>query len=228
MRAAVAARIRKIRRRDFILWGSLLVALGGALIVFALSGHFSLTAIAEAISGLNPVLVIGLMAILPLAGFSISVVYLVVGARFGPIAGLPVVIGVTAFHLLATYWLTRSFLRGPLERFLARRGHHLPAVLPGEHAEICVLGTLVPGIPYFARNYLLALTDAPLKTYFWVCLAVHVTRSYVAIMVGDLAGNPNRTQLLVLAAVYAVKLSLCAFIVWRLRIHRHSKPSSAK
>jgi uncharacterized membrane protein YdjX (TVP38/TMEM64 family) len=214
---------KKIRRWTLVAWAVAILVVIGAIVGLVMSGDYSLKDITEAISKLNPVMVITLMALLPLFGFSISIVYLVVGARFGPIAGIPVVIGVTAFHLIATYWMTRSFLRKPLENFLAKRGYHLPKVLPGEYAEVCVLGTLVPGPPYFVRNYLLALTGAPFRTYVGVCLIVHVVRSYVAILVGDLAGNPDRKELIIIAGVYAVKLTVCALIVWRLRRHRHPK-----
>ena len=194
--------------------------------VLVTSGKINFRGISDSIAQLNPVLVIALMAVLPLAGFSISIVYLIVGARFGPYWGLPVVIGITAFHLLMTYWLTRSFFRAPLERFLERRGYHLPHVLPGEQTGVCLLGVLVPGLPYFARNYLLALTEVRLKIYFWTCLIVYVLRSYVAILIGDLTSSPDASQFVTLAIVYAVKLSICAYIVWRLRRHRH--PHEAK
>ena len=213
----------KLRKRDLILWGVGLALIAGVVVELVVSGTIDFKAISAAISRLNPVMVIVLMALLPLAGFSISIVYLVVGARFGPYWGLPVVIGITAFHLLATYWLTRSFLRGPLERFLKRRGYHLPHVLPEEQGSICLLGVLIPGLPYFARNYLLALTEIKLPIYFWTCLIVYVLRSYVAVLIGDLTSEPSRTQFLVLGGVYAVKLSICAYIVWRLRRHRHPR-----
>ena len=214
-------RRKKSPRRDLILWG-IGVALAIAVVaVLATTGRINFREISDSIARLNPILVIALMALLPLAGFSISIVYLIVGARFGPYWGLPVVIGITAFHLLMTYWLTRSFFRGPLERFLERRGYHLPHVLPGEETGVCLLGVLVPGLPYFARNYLLALTEVRLKIYFWTCLIVYVLRSYVAILLGDLTSSPSVNQIATLALVYAVKLSICAYIVWRLRRHRH-------
>lgn len=226
-------KLPRLRRRDIYLWAGGLVLAGGVLITLLLTVHIDWRAVSDAIARLNPVLVILLMAILPLAGFSISIVYLAVGARFGPVAGLPVVIGVTAFHLLATLWITRSFLRKPLDRFIKKRGYHLPQVQPGEHAGICLLAVLVPGLPYFVRNYLLALTDVPWRIYFWVCLPAHVARSYIAILIGDLSSDPDGSQLLLLGGIYVVKLTICAYIVWRLRRGRHAhdhgkSPATAK
>src|SRR5258708_2048279 len=73
----------KWRKRDLILWGVGLAVLIAAVVTLVVSDTIDFKAISEAISRLNPVLVIVLMALLPLAGFSISIVYLVVGARFG-------------------------------------------------------------------------------------------------------------------------------------------------
>jgi uncharacterized membrane protein YdjX (TVP38/TMEM64 family) len=162
---------------------------------------------------------IPLMAILPVLGFPIGVVYLVAGARFGPLLGGVVVTIVTAFHLLASYGIARSFLRRPLQRFIEKRGHHLPHVPEDEAAAIALLVALVPGIPYFIRNYLPPLAGVRLRTYFWVMLPIHVARSYVAIMLGDLSADPSRRALVILVAVDALKLVVCAFVIWRLRVH---------
>lgn len=178
---------------------------------------YTLESITDTIAGFNPVVVFVLMATLPVIGFSVSVVYLVAGVKFGPIVGGAAVAGATAAHLLLTHWICQSVLRERLQRFLARRNHHLPHIPAGENISIAAMAALVPGLPYFARNYLLALTDVPLRTYFWVCLPIYVARSYVAILLGDFGGEPDRNTLLVLGAVYAVKLSICAYLLWRIR-----------
>lgn len=211
-----AGAFRKLRRRHWVGLAAALVAVG-VLVAVVLSQHFDWSAVNRAIAGFNSGIVILLMALLPLVGFPISLVYLMAGARFGPWLGIPVVALVTAVHLLGTYWITRSLLRGPLERFLARHDYRLPHVPEGEYGGVCLLAALVPGPPYFARNYLLALTDIPFRVYFWVCLTVYVVRSVVAIMIGDLASDPDTGQLLLLVGVYLLKLGICAYVVWRLR-----------
>lgn len=218
----VKGKLGRMRRRDICLWSGVLVVAVAIVITLLLTVRIDWAAVSSAIAGFNPVLAIAIMAILPLGGFSISIVYLAVGARFGPVAGLPVVAGVTAFHLLATYWITRSFLRGPLDRFVKKRGYKLPHVRPNEHASVCLLAVLVPGLPYFVRNYLLVLTEVPLRVYFWVCLPAYVARSYVTILLGNLSTDPDGGQLLLLVITYVIKLTICGWIVLRLRRGRHA------
>lgn len=209
-------------------WILPLIALAGiaALAVLWMRGDFDWREIPARIAALNPFAVFALMAVLPVAGFSISIVYLVAGAKFGPVLGGVVVAGATAVHLLATYWICQTMLRGPLQRYLKRRGHELPHVPEGENVSVAAMAVLVPGLPYFARNYLLALTDVPLRVYFWICLPLYVARSYVTILLGDLGTEPDRKTLFLLGGVYVVKLSVCAYLIWRIR--RRIKQSKAR
>ncbi len=208
------ARFRPLRRKWLALGFFLAVLAGIAVVVFI---EVDWRKLSEAIDRLNTAAVIGLMATLPLAGFSIGLVYLIAGAKFGPLLGGAVVFGVTAVHLLATHGIARRLLRRRMERFLERRHYRLPLIPEGENASIALMGALMPGLPYFARNYLLALSGVPLRVYFWVCLPVYVARSYLVIFLGDLSSDPSRRWLVILGVVYAIKLAICAYLMVRLR-----------
>ncbi len=175
--------------------------------------------LSTAMARLNPAAVIPLMALLPVVGFPIGVVYLVAGARFGILLGGLLVAAVTLVHLLGSYLIGRSILRAPIERLIARRHHHLPQVPVDEQALVCVIAALLPGLPYFVRNYLLVLAGIKLRFLLWVCLPIYVARSYVTIFLGDLSGDPTRRGLLILAAFDVLKVAICAFVIWRLREH---------
>jgi uncharacterized membrane protein YdjX (TVP38/TMEM64 family) len=194
------------------------LALGMALLVLLyVRSDFNLEELSRKIAAFNPVVVFILMATLPVAGFSVAVVYLVAGIKFGPILGGVAVAGATAVHLLATHWICQTVLRGPAQRLLKRRNHSLPHVPEGENVSVAAMAALVPGLPYFARNYLLALTDVPLRVYFWVCLPIYVVRSYIVILLGDLGADVSRKTLMILIAVYVLKLSICGYLLWRIR-----------
>ncbi|MEO6003811.1 MAG: hypothetical protein ABIZ04_04660 [Opitutus sp.] len=196
----------------------LALAVGAALLVYLyFRSDFDLGRLTSRIAEFNPLVVLLLMAVLPVGGFSVAVIYLVAGIKFGPVFGGLAVAAATAVHLLATHWICQTWLRGPLQRLLARRKHSLPHVPEGENASVAAMAALVPGLPYFARNYLLALTDVPLRIYFWVCLPIYVIRSYLVILLGDLGTDLNRKTLTILVAVYVIKLSICAYLLWRIR-----------
>jgi len=199
-------------------WSGLALLLGAVvLVVLYLRTDFDLEALTRRIASFDSITVFLLMALLPVAGFSVAVVYLVAGIKFGPVMGGVAVAAATAVHLMLTHWICRTVLRQPLQRFLKKRNHALPHAPEGENGSVAAMAALVPGLPYFARNYLLALTDVPFRIYFWVCLPIYVVRSYIVILVGDLGTDLNRKTFLILAAVYVVKLSICGYLLWRIR-----------
>lgn len=206
---------------------ALVTAAIGAATLFFYYSEFEWAEFQEWIAQLPIVPLLALMVLLPPLGFSISLVYLVAGARFGPWVGSAVIAGATAAHLLLMHWIARSFLRAPLERLFKRRQHRLPRVPEGENVSLSVMAAVAPGLPYFSRNYLLALADVPLRIYFWVCLPLYVLRSYVSLFIGDLARSPDARQLAVLAGVYALKLGICAYIIWRIRRRLKARRAAA-
>ena len=209
--------LRTFSTRQRWLTGIALV-LGAALLVVLYSrSEVDLEQISHRVAEFNTAIVLLLMGTLPVVGFSVGLVYLVAGIKFGPVLGGVAVAGVTAFHLLASHWICRTVLREPLQRFLKKRNHSLPHAPEGEHASVAAMAALVPGLPYFARNYLLALTDVPLRVYFWVCLPIYVIRSYIVILLGDIGLDVSRRALTILVAVYLLKLSICAYLLWRIR-----------
>ncbi|WP_138223148.1 hypothetical protein [Nibricoccus aquaticus] len=207
-------------KRQWWLIGAGALVVAGVVVALALEyGWWS--DLVGAMERVNAVLTVVLMALLPLAGFSIGVVYVVAGMKFGLVWGGVVIVGVTAVHLLGTHWIVRSFLRGPIERFLARRNFRMPEAPAGAEQSLAAMVALVPGPPYFLRNYGLALSGMPLRKYFWVCLGVYTVRSYVTLALGDLSGDPSGEGFAWLAGILVVKLVVCAFLIRRItRRHR--------
>lgn len=215
-----AIRLPLNRRRWFL--GALgLVLLAGA-VAFVIRSEFDWRAIPRAMNTLPTMIILSLVTVLPLAGFPISMVYLLLGVRFGPVLGLGVVGGITAVHLLGTHWITRSFLRRPLRLFIARRRHRVPEVPSGENGAIALMIMLAPAVPYFVRNYVLALSGIPLGIYFPVALPIHVLRSYVVLFLGDFGSSPSRAGLVFIGLFLTVQLTICAGVAWWLR-KRHKR-----
>lgn len=211
----LSSRTSTLRRRWLV--GAALVLAAALVIVLYVRSDIDLEEISRRIAEFNSFVVFVLMAVLPVGGFSVGLVYLVAGIKFGPVLGGVAVAGATAVHLIASHWICQTVLRGPLQRFLKRRNHSLPHAPEGEHASVAAMAALVPGLPYFSRNYLLALTDIPLRVYFWVCLPIYVIRSYIVILLGDIGMDVNPKTLGILVAVYVLKLSICGYLLWRIR-----------
>lgn len=194
-----------------------LLVIASACLVFALISRFGIAGVQQQLLDLDPTIAILAMAILPLFGFSIAVVDLVAGAKFGLGWGAVVIAGVTAFQLIASHWIARSLLRGPLERFLERHRKHLPHFPADGERSVAAMVSLVPGPPYFVRNYLLAITSIPLRVYFWVCLPLYLLRAGVTLAVGDLSHHLSAGKVMLIAAVFAIKVLACGYLLVRVR-----------
>ena len=219
----------KVAKKNHRLWPKLLLgALGLGAVGFALAEFVDWPKVREWMQHLNRPLLLLLAATLPLFGFSISLVYLVIGAVFGGLWGILVVAGITAVHLVGSHWIGHGFLRAPLERWLAKRKKHFPSLPAGEEVSVALMTALVPGPPYFVRNYLLAVSDIPFRTYFWVCWPVYVVRSCIVIFMGDLGSNLSVKRVAILGSVFVFKVCICAYILHRLRKRMHRTTQAQK
>lgn len=224
--ASTPSRESSRRQRRRWLGAILLLLFAIALFVVEKTTDFDWRSVPRTMEHLPTGLVLPLTAILPLFGFPISIVYLVLGARFGPGVGLIIVAGVTLVHVVGTWWISQSLLRDRIERWLARRQHHIPHVPPGEENSVTVLAVLAPALPYFIRNYALGLSGIPLRTLLLIGVPLYTARSAVALYLGELSAQPSVHGFVILGAIYAAKLGICAAIVWRMRRHHKLRQSA--
>lgn len=200
----------------------LLLVLGIGAVVLFFSQVVDLRSVRDWMQSLDHRLLLVLTAVLPLFGFSISLVYLVIGGVFGGPVGVAVVAGITAIHLVGSHWIGQGYLRERLLRWLEKRKKHLPELPEGQNVSVALMLVLVPGLPYFVRNYLLAVSGIPLRIYFWVCWPIYVIRSCVVLFLGDFSTDLNAKNIMILGGIFALKLGICASIFHRVRARMKS------
>jgi uncharacterized membrane protein YdjX (TVP38/TMEM64 family) len=214
---------KRSSRRRLWFWGGIVAVVAACGAYFLLHSGIDLSEVRERLMAMNPVATLAALAALPLVGFSVVIVYLVIGAKFGLWIGGLVITGLTAFHLVVSHWIARTLLGRPLRRLLQKYQDKVAELPPGDGPAIAATMALIPGIPYFARNYMLGLSGIALKRYFWVCLPIYVIRSYVTLSLGDMADGVDRQKLIVLAIIYVVKLAICALLLRRISQHLKQK-----
>ena len=158
-----------------------------------------------------------LMALAPVFGAPVSILWLIGGARFGAAGGLVAVTGSIAVNLLLTYWITKSVLRKPIAAFFKNSKYKIPQVPKGEQIPISMLTALVPGLPYFAKNYLLVLAGVSFPVYFWVLLLSHFINASFLILFGGMSGDLTTGKIIFLIGYGAVLTLLCKRVINRLR-----------
>ena len=112
---------------------------------------------------------------LPLVGVPIVPLYLMAGAVYVPVHGLPVTLGAMVLALLINLLLSHSlarWLRPFVEKMVARFGFSMPRWGRLSVWKLVLLVRITPGAPLMAQNYLLALSGVPLVPYLLVSLPV--------------------------------------------------------
>ncbi len=155
---------------------------------------------------LPPLLFIAAFALLPLAGFPISILLVLTGIRFGFDWGMLIATTGVFFHNFAAYHLTHGWFREPLRHRLARHGYRLPDIRPGHRIWFTALFAAIHGPPYAAKLYLLALTDIPFRIYFWVGAPVYAVFCILPVGAGSAAVDVDPFWISVIVAAAALLL----------------------
>ncbi len=185
--------------------------------------RIDLAALHEHARGSSAALVVLALALLPLVGFPAAVLQAVTGAKFGLPLGMAVVGASILFHLTATWLLVHA-----APRFFSHRFRSLRERLPhGTHRTLTLFTMFLPGAPYFAQNYALAIAGVPFRTFLGCCFPIHFTRSFIGVIFGEWSGNFTPGRVAVVVAYNVVITLICALAFRRLRAQlRNQRPAA--
>lgn len=173
---------------------------------------------------LNSWVAFGLLTVLPLVGFPVSVLHVAAGIRFGAGWGMVIVSCSILLQLLASYAIVHHW-RHWLEktRWIRRLRERVP---DGAHTSICIFTVLLPGAPYSAINYVLPLVGVPLHTYIMCCLPLHTLRSTITVVLGAQSNQLTAARVIVLIA-YALTVLGASFLTYRrMRLQLEGLPAA--
>ncbi|MGM0423837.1 MAG: VTT domain-containing protein [Thermodesulfobacteriota bacterium] len=160
-----------------------------------------------------------LMLILPLVGFPFSVFLVLAGVHFGLAWGMLLTWLILPLHMSICFFLTRTFVRRPLIRFLERRGYKPPALYVQRPGLVMVSLLLLPGPPYILKTYLMALTGLPYPSFLLLNWGTESLMTLPVVALGGAAAEGKWNlfwillALLCLTGVYRYRKKLWG-IVW--------------
>lgn len=132
----------------------------------------------------NPFIFLLLMLILPIIGAPLSIFVLLVGLKFGLLIGLMITALLMGLHMICTYYIVHSFLRGWIIKLLKRLD--LPAYTTKRTLNTwhLVIFMLIPGLPYAIKNNLLALSGIEFKRYLLINWTTQFPMSIPLVLAG--------------------------------------------
>ncbi|MCC5847997.1 MAG: hypothetical protein JJU29_07870 [Verrucomicrobia bacterium] len=178
----------------------------GGWLLYVYREKLDVEALIEFSEDLPAVLILAAFLILPLFGFSFRLMLILVGVRFGfgwgsLVAGLGIL-----FHNVAAYAVTQGTFRDPVRNSLEKSGHAIPAILEKHYIWFTAIVAAVPGPPYFAKLYLLALTDVPVHIYVGVGAPVYLLFSLMHLGIGSAATDIDLKWVILLTAAFLLTL----------------------
>src|SRR5688572_16691838 len=169
---------------------------------------------------MNAAMVLLCLFALPLLGFPVSVMHAVAGAKFGLPWGMTFVGLSIVFQLFASYGIVRLAPHFFAERFAWLR-KKLP---PATHRSLVLFTVLLPGAPYFAQNYALAITRVPFWLFFKFALPIAFIRSITGVIFGEWSGDMTPGRIAFFVAYTATIMLICGLAFRRLRARLQNPP----
>lgn len=168
--------------------------------------------VVEAIRDMGPVPFFLALAVLPVIGFPVTPFYFLAGATFGvPVSLLGTGLS-QALNLVLAYWLARRYLRGLLEKMVARADYRIPEVQPKNYVNFAILVKVTPGPPNFLKSFILALAHIPFGIFFIVSWPTTMGFAIGVIIFGDSLMDRDVPQailgfVLMIAFLIAIKVA---------------------
>lgn len=199
--------------------------IGVPLIVgfYLLSRVVSIDAVRSYAEKLDGVVAFVLLTILPLLGFPVTVLFVAAGIKFGKGLGMALVALSILIQLLASYGLVH-WKRKFFERKFKDAREKIP---PGAHGPVTLFTLLLPGVPFFAKNYLIPMLGVPLRTFLLWALPIHVARSTVSVVFGDESDHLTPARIAALVAYFVAMLAASWWAFRRIQGQVASRPKAA-
>jgi len=186
-----------------LIFGLILIA-ATALLYLALPRSFP----AAFIDGdTHAVTFIILFIVMPLIGFPLNILLLLLGARFDPLTALLIMFAGMAVHQVIVY---------PAAKLLSRRNIRLPQWSNDGFVWPSIIFMAVPGLTYAMKNYMLSLSGVPFRTFFLVSWLVQAVMGIPIVLAGEsLAGRHFKLLAVVLALLGMLYVLRYWLVRWR-------------
>lgn len=154
--------------------------------------------------------VIAAMLVLPMLGFPISVLLVVIGLRFGLGWGAAISFGCIYLHHLAAWPLCRMRAGEPLRNWLRRKAGKMGE--PGSASPVLFTAAFAAfhGPPYTLKLYLLALTSVPFPIYLWIGGTVYAVLGLIPVAAAASAAHVDLTWI-----YWFITLATVLPLAWR-------------
>ncbi len=103
----------------------------------------------------HPAVLLVSFLVLPIVGFPVAPLLVLLGLRFGIVVGVVFMFGIIPAHLAISYWVSRSFLRERIAALAEKKDYKIPELPENKRLAFGIAFMVVPGLSYALKNILL-------------------------------------------------------------------------
>ncbi|WP_309396567.1 TVP38/TMEM64 family protein [Cerasicoccus maritimus] len=167
------------------------------------------------LEAINGIFLLPAIALLPLIFFPVSVLLVLVGYKFGPVYGLLLAVTGVALNDAISYWLARTFLRGPILRLLERKKIKVPKISASQEVRFVALLRIAPGTPMIIQSYLLGLANVNFRRYMLLSVPIQAVHVFLFIMFGDAIFEGKVGTIIFAVSLFIVVGIICRMVYTR-------------
>ena len=163
--------------------------------------------------------------ILPLFGFPVSVLLVLLGLRFGSLMGLVSMFLIMPLHLLVSFFLARSVFGEWIKKIAGEKRVQGLQVPEHRQLEFSFLFMAVPGLTYTMKNYLLPLSGVKFRYYFLLGWLVQGVTGIPFVILGKV---PTEWDPGLIFAVVLISVLIYVLMKWGQKRYRYMMKASEK
>lgn len=156
----------------------------------------------------HPAGLIAAYVILPIIGFPIMPLLILLGVRFNALYGIIIMTLTMPFHLAVSYWLVHTHIQTWIRRQAESRAIRIPKIPEKHRFRFAFLFMALPGLSYSLKNYLLPMSGLSFFPFLVCGWLPQALLSVPFVIMGAAATQYSLIMIGILALVYAA-LMLC-------------------
>lgn len=153
---------------------------------------------------IHPAALLFAFFILPLFGFPVSILLVLLGLRFGSLMGILSMFLIMPLHLLVSFSVARSVFGEWIKKIAGEKRLHRLQVPEHRQLEFSFVFMAVPGLSYAMKNYLLPLSGVKFRYYFFLGWLMQAVMGIPFVILGKAPTNWNPRLILAVVLIFAL------------------------
>jgi uncharacterized membrane protein YdjX (TVP38/TMEM64 family) len=165
----------------------------------------------------HPAGLIAAYVVLPMIGFPIMPLLILLGVRYGSLYGSLIMVLITPLHLAVSYWAVRTRIQDWIQHLADARSVEIPKISAKHRFSFSLLFMAIPGLSYSLKNYLLPMSGLSFPLFLVCGWLPQAVMGIPFVVMGAAAA---RYSLIIVAGMVGISIVLMLSRKWITPLYR--------